>query len=494
MTASLLAAVDLGSNSFRLEIGRVESNRVVPIDTWKETLRFGAGVDAEGYLDAESCARAIAALARFGERLRGFRPEQVRAVGTNALRVARNAAEFLPLAERALGFPIEIVAGREEARLIYAGVSHTLPDSGDPRLIVDIGGGSTEFILGRGFEPELMESVPIGCVGHSFRHFPEGRFSAKAFSRADLAARSLIEGVVDEFSSHRWQAAFGSSGTARALAEILEKNAWSDEGITRPGLTALRQFLIQAGDLKSLLASGLLALKTERAPVLAGGLVIMEVLMDELGIGQILPAGGAMRLGVLYDLLGRSEHSDLRETTVRRVNQRYGVDAAQARRVSEFATALLTQLEPRTGEHTHQRLRWAASWHEIGRAIAHDDYHKHGSYVLEHADLPGFSTGEQRVIGQLVLGQRGSLKKVRGLVDDQRWRGALCALRLAVIFAHARRELALPPLSLRGGKGLRLSLPATWLEEHPLTAYLLEGEAASWRGEGVDFRLDGAAA
>lgn len=492
MTTRLLAAVDLGSNSFRLEIGRVEGNRVVPIDTWKETLRFGAGVDAQGYLSAESCAQAIATLARFGERLRGFGPDQVRAVGTNALRVARNAAEFLPLAERALGFPIEIVAGREEARLIYAGVSHTLPNSKDPRLVVDIGGGSTEFILGRQFEPELMESVPVGCVGHSLRHFPDGRFTAKAFLRAELAARSVIEGVVDEFSRRRWQEAFGSSGTARALAELLEKNAWSEEGITRSGLADLRQFMIRHGDVRSLLSSGLQALKTERAPVLAGGLAIMAALMDELKIERILPAGGAMRLGVLYDLLGRFEHSDLRETTVNRINERYGVDAAQARRVSELATFFLAPFEPRASEHTRQLLRWAASWHEIGRAIAHDDYHKHGSYVLEHADLPGFSTGEQRVIGQLVLGQRGNLKKVRGLIDEPRWRGPLSALRLAVIFAHARRDIDSPPVTLRAGRGLRLALPEAWLEEHPLTAYLLEGEAASWRAEGVDFRVESA--
>ncbi|MBI3149460.1 MAG: Ppx/GppA family phosphatase [Betaproteobacteria bacterium] len=490
MTAQLLAAVDLGSNSFRLEIGRVEGERVVPIDTWKETLRFGAGLDQNDYLSGESCAQAIAALARFSERLRGYAPERVRAVGTNVLRVARNAGEFLPLAERALGFPIEIVAGREEARLIYLGVSHTLPYTNDPRLIVDIGGGSTEFILGRGFEPMVMESVPIGCVGFSLRHFSDGRFTAKAFGRAGLAARSMIEGVVDAFAPRRWKSAFGSSGTARALSEILEKNGWSSEGITREGLQALRQFMIESGDLRGLLQTGLLALKTERAPVLAGGLAIMEVLLDELAIERVLPAGGAMRLGVLYDLLGRFEHSDLRETTVSRINERYGVDAAQARRVSELASALLGEIEPRATEHTRQLLRWAASWHEIGRAIAHDDYHKHGSYVLEHADLPGFSTGEQRLIGQLVLGQRGSLKKVRPLVDDGRLRNSLCALRLAVIFAHARRDAPLPTLSLRSGRAIRLALPAAWLEQHPLTAYLLDAEASQWRAEGVDFRAD----
>ncbi len=490
MTTQLLAAVDLGSNSFRLEIGRVEGERVVPIDTWKETLRFGAGLDTYGYLSGAACAQAIAALGRFGERLRGFAPEKVRAVGTNTLRVARNATEFLPLAERALGFPIEIVAGREEARLIYVGVSHTLPFTTDPRLIVDIGGGSTEFILGRGFEPEVMESVPIGCVGHSLRHFSDGRLASKNFARAELDARSQIEGIVDAFAPPRWRSAYGSSGTARALAEILEKNGWSEEGITHEGLHSLQSFMIQAGDVRTLLQSGLAALKPERAPVLAGGLAIMRVLMSELGIAQVLPAGGAMRLGVLYDLLGRFEHADLRETTVTRINVRYGVDAAQARRVSDIAGHLLQIMEPKAGEGPRQILRWAALWHEIGRAIAHDDYHKHGAYVLEHADLPGFSTGEQRVIGQLVLGQRGSLKKVRGLVDDARLRASLCALRLAVIFAHARRDPRLPELGLKSGRSLRLHLPEAWLEEHPLSAYLLEAEASAWRAEGVDFKID----
>ncbi len=490
MAYPLLAAVDLGSNSFRLEIGRIEGSRVVPIDTWKETLRFGAGLDSDGYLKGDACAAAIAALARFGERLRGFSPEQVRAVGTNALRVARNATEFLPLAERALGFPIEIVAGREEARLIYVGVSHTLPYTEQPRLIVDIGGGSTEFILGRGFDPEVMESVPIGCVSHSFRHFPEGRFSAKAFQRAELAARSQIEGLTDDFSPERWREAYGSSGTSRALAEILEKNGWSAEGITREGLAALQEFLLRSGDVRTLLQSGLQALKAERAPVLAGGLAIMRVLMDELAIDQVLPAGGAMRLGVLYDLWGRSEHADLRETTVARINERYGADSVQALRVSQLADRLHLAMEPQASEAARQILRWAALWHEIGRAIAHDDYHKHGSYVLEHADLPGFATGEQRVIGQLVLGQRGSLKKVRSMLDDAHLRASLCALRLAVIFAHARRNLELPSLAIRSGRNIRLGLPAVWLEAHPLTAYLLESEASQWRAEGIDFRIE----
>jgi len=490
MAYPLLAAVDLGSNSFRLEIGRVEGSRVVPIDTWKETLRFGGGLDANGYLSAEICAQAIAALARFGERLRGFAPEQVRAVGTNALRVARNAAEFLPLAERALGFPIEIVAGREEARLIYVGVSHTLPYTEKPRLIVDIGGGSTEFILGRGFDPEVMESVPIGCVSHTLRHFPEGRFSAKAFHRAELAARSQIEGLTDEFSPGSWRDAYGSSGTSRALAELLERNGWSAEGITRAGLLALQDFMLRAGDVRTLMQTGLQALKIERAPVLAGGLAIMRVLMDELAIEQVLPAGGAMRLGVLYDLWGRSEHADLRETTVARINERYGVDTAQANRVSRIAGRLYLDLAAKANDAEQQILRWAALWHEIGRAIAHDDYHKHGSYVLEHADLPGFATGEQRVIAQLVLGQRGSLKKVRPLLDDPKLHASLCALRLAVIFAHSRRDIELPAFSIRSGRGIKLALPAAWLESHPLTAYLLESEASLWRNEGVEFRLD----
>jgi exopolyphosphatase/guanosine-5'-triphosphate,3'-diphosphate pyrophosphatase len=490
VTTQLLAAVDLGSNSFRLEIGRIEGDRVVPIDTIKDTVRFGAGFDAEGFLQPETCARALAALARFGERLRGFAPGKVRAVGTNALRVARNAQEFLPLAERALGFPIEIIAGREEARLVYLGVSHTLAFASEPRLVFDIGGGSTEFIIGRGYEAEHMESLPLGCVTYTLRYFGDHRYSAKAFQKAELAARSRLEEIASDFNARRWRSAYASSGTARALAEILERNGWSREGITPAGLALLRERMIHAGDARSLLQAGIAALKPERAPVLAGGLAIMSAILSELTIEQALPAGGALRLGVLYDLLGRFEHADIRETTVLRMNERFGVDNAQATRVAALAEQLLEHWRPAPDEHSRQLLRWAASWHEVGRMVAHDDYHKHGAYVLEHADLPGFSTGEQRHVGRLVLSQRGNLRKLRDSLDDPRLFPLVLALRLAVIFAHSRRDLDWPPLSLRSGRGPRLKLARDWLDAHPLTAFLLEAEALAWRQEGIDFRLE----
>src|SRR5258706_2946410 len=304
-TPATLAVVDLGSNSFRLEIGRVEGDQIFRLDTWRETIRFGAGMDESGRLTSQARRIALACLTRFRERLSGLHPSAVRAVATNTFRVARNAAAFLPQAEAALGFPIDVIAGHEEARLIYLGVAHVLPPSTEPRLVIDIGGGSTEIIIGRGLTPERLESLKLGCVNLSQRFFGDGSLRADAFAAAETHARAEIEAIAQAFGRERWREAYASSGTALALAAILEENGLSSGGITPEGLARLRKRMVGAGHLGRLTLAGI---KPERAPVLPGGFAIMAAAMAELSVPRLNPVGGALRLGVLYCLLVRNGH------------------------------------------------------------------------------------------------------------------------------------------------------------------------------------------
>jgi exopolyphosphatase/guanosine-5'-triphosphate,3'-diphosphate pyrophosphatase len=479
--ATLLAVVDLGSNSFRLEIGRVEGDQIYRLDTWRETLRFGAGLDPQGRIRATAKKAALECLARFRERLTGLHPSAVRAVATNTFRVAKNAREFLPQAERALGFPIDVIGGHEEARLIYLGVAHELPPSPEARLVVDIGGGSTEFIIGRGLEPERLESLKIGCVGLTQRFFPEGLVTAEAFAGAETAARVEIEAIAREFGPAHWREAYASSGTAAALAEILEQNGFSGGGITPVGLLRLKQRMLAARHIARL---SLHALKPERAPVLAGGLAIMTAAVAELSIERIDPVGGALRLGVLYDLLGRTIDADIRGVTVERFVDRYAIDRAHAARVATLAANLYRGALAGAAAGDVALLQWAATLHEIGMSVSHLGFHKHGAYILQHADMPGFSAGEQSRIALLVFGSRGGLAKVKAVLGDPKVRAQVLALRLAVLFHHARVALDLPRIPLKMAGRITLTVSPRWLAAHPLTAHLLEKERAQWAALG----------
>jgi exopolyphosphatase/guanosine-5'-triphosphate,3'-diphosphate pyrophosphatase len=485
LTAATLAVVDMGSNSFRLEIGRVEGDQIYRLDTWRETLRIGAGIDARGRLTADARSAAIACLARFGERIRGLHPSAVRAVATNTFRLATNAGEFLPKAERALGFPIDVITGHEEARLIYNGVAHVLPATTEPRLVVDIGGGSTEFIIGRGHTPEKLDSLKIGCVGLTQRFFATGRLTATAFAEADTVARAEIEVIAKEFGREHWSAAYASSGTALALAEILEQNGLSAAGITPDGLARLRKRMIGCGHVERL---ALAALKPERVPVLAAGLAIMAAAVGELGIERINPVGGALRLGVLYDLLGRTVQRDVRAATVEQFLVRYRIDREHAERVAKMATTLYRNAVRAPDAASLQRLAWAAMLHETGFSVSHTGFHKHGAYILQNADMPGFSSREQGDLALLVLGCRGGLAKVAPALAEPEFRARLIALRLAVLFNHARRPIDVPRIVLKMSPGRTLRVPARWLKLHPLTLHLLAKERAEWAAAGHALR------
>lgn len=488
---SILAAVDLGSNSFRLQVARVENEQIYLLDGLREPVRLAAGLTANKLLDKESQQRALVCLQRFGERLRGLPREAVRAVGTNSLRVAKNAPEFLPQAEAALGFPIEVIAGREEARLIYLGVAHGLAKSGGKRLVMDIGGGSTEFIIGDGLEPIRLESLYMGCVSYSLRYFPEGKITKNGLKQAELAARTELQTIVSNYKQTGWSVALGSSGSARVLCDILEQNGYSESGITRDGLEKLRAELIRVGDVRRLELQGL---KADRIPVLPGGFAIMYAALSELGIGQMMPALGALREGVLYDLFGRFHNHDMRDVTVQQFMRRYHVDTRQAERVSRLSAALAQQfLAGQPNEVALRLLNWAAHLHEIGISVAHSGFHKHTAYILKNADMPGFSKKEQDRLSVLTLAQRGNLDKMRGQLftnftaEDI---SLVMSLRLAVVFYRNRGDVQLPVMQGRsGGNKFHLALKTGWLAQNPLTDTALQEEAKQWREWGVSLQV-----
>lgn len=483
----VLAAVDLGSNSFRLQVAKVEGEQLYMLDGLREPVRLAAGLTADNYLDAAAQQRALSALGRFAERLRDLPPEAVRVVGTNSLRVAENAAEFIARAEQVLGFPIEVIYGREEARLIYLGVAHGLPKSDDNLLVMDIGGGSTEFIIGHGLTPLKLESLNMGCVSFSSRYFPDGKITRHNLAQAELAARSELQTIVADYKG-QWQKAIGSSGTAKAIAEILELNGYSKSGITREGLDALRAHLLRVGDVQKL---SLLGLRPDRLPALAGGFAIMYAAFDELGIEQMQAGLSALREGVLYDLWGRFHNNDMRDVTVQHFMRRYHVDVRQAKRVARLSLVLARQFFGNdANESALQVLGWVADLHGVGIRVAHNGYHKHTAYILANADMPGFSKKEQARLSLLALAHRGSLKKLLGQLTDTEDCVLAMSLRLAALFYRNRSDVVLPEMTASfSGTKYSLAMDTDWLKQNPLTEAALQEEVKQWKVLGVAMQL-----
>ena len=489
-----LAAVDLGSNSFHLQIGRVVDGQIYPLDAVREVVRLGGGLTAEKRIDRATQAAALEAIAKFGERLRGFPRPAVRAVGTNALRIAKNSPQFLREARAALGFPIEVISGREEARLIYLGVAHSMPATEQRRLVVDIGGGSTEFVIGTGLEPQLMESLYMGCVSYSLKYFPDGKIEKSRMKAAELAARQELAGIVRGYRAAGWEEAVGSSGTARSMENILRENGFAAEGITREGLERLRTLLLKSEKADPDRIAGL---RANRAPVLPGGVAIMSAVFDEFAIDEMRVSDGALRHGVLYDLLGRVQHRDMREATVAQFMRRYHVDAAQAERVKGLALkiyeALMVGVErDRDDDPDRLMLDWAARLAETGLSIAHAQYHKHSAYMLSNADMPGFSRMEQARLARIVLAHRGKLSKIQDAgLEGADWK-LVFALRTASLILRSRTDLRLPFLRVAvDAGGFAIDLPQSWLEENPLSAAALESESDHWKAVGMKLDVSG---
>ena len=483
----ILAAVDLGSNSFRLQIARIEGDQLYMLDGLREPVRLAAGLSDDEYLDAAAQQRALDALGRFSERLRDLPREAVRAVGTNSLRVAKNASDFIPQAEHILGFPIEVIAGREEARLIYIGVAHGLPQSSERRLVIDIGGGSTEFIIGEGLNPINTESLYMGCVSFSTRYFPDGKITKQNLKQAEMAARIELQAISSGYVG-TWNLAFGSSGTVKAIAEISELNGYSESGITRESLEKLRAVMLKAGDVQQL---GLEGIRSDRTQALAGGFAILYAAFCELGITHMNTALGALREGVLYDLWGRYHNDDMRDTTVQQFMSRYHVDTKQALRVTELAKTLARQLfGKKEFENALQILDWAAKLHEIGISVAHSGYHKHTAYILANADMPGFSKKEQARLSLLTLSQRGNLAKLQDQFKEREDFVLAISLRLAVLLYRNRSDILLPELAGKfEGTKFSISLNAEWLSQNQLTEAALQEEVRQWKSLGLNMQI-----
>ena len=489
-TFSEIAAVDLGSNSFRLQLARVVDDHLIFHDSLREVVRLGAGLSDDKTLSDEALNRAIECLNRFGERLRGLPPQAVRAVATNTFRVAKNAPQLLKAAQEALGFPIEIIAGREEARMIFVGVSHSLPKAEHKRLVIDIGGGSTEFIIGEGLEPLEMESLYMGCVSYSLKYFPDGKITEEAFERAQIAAATEIQTIAKNFKSKHWQEAVGSSGTARTLGEVLRLNGLTDGAVTLEGLYQLRQLLIGAKEIKKIQLHGL---SVDRSSVISGGLAIMIAAFEGFSIDKLTVANSALREGVLYELLGRMQHDDTRDATVNSFMRRYHVDRDQVKRVQSLSILLLSQVEHKLSGDVavaKQYLGWAAKLHEIGVSIAHGGYHKHSAYIIENADMPGFSKMEQESLGFLVRAQRRSLAKLQMPALSEDRTVLVMIFRLAVLFHRNRLHITPPELNLAWHKaGFGLDVEPGWLAKNPLTDAELASEVVYWKDLNITLSL-----
>jgi exopolyphosphatase/guanosine-5'-triphosphate,3'-diphosphate pyrophosphatase len=479
----LLAAIDLGSNSFRLEIGQAIGSHIARNGYWKETVRLAAGLGADGLLSRRAIDSACVCLARMNERLRGIDAAQVRAVGTQTL---LNAEQFLAEAQKVLGFPIEIISGREEARLIFEGCTRTLPTSKRRRLVIDIGGASTEVIAGRGFAPAQAESFKIGCVATTLRFFPDGRIDRAAFRRAQVACAAELEEAQAAYHRFGWDEAYGSSGTIGAAAVILRNQGWADGTVTASGLAQLADALLAFGEIRRVQFDGI---KSERAEVLVGGVAALLALFETFGIEELSPAKGALRAGLLYDLLGRRERHDVRDATVLRWQKRYGADRALAAVVGATARKFYHALVPQASEEAVRMLGFACQLHEIGFAVSHSEYHKHSAYLVRNGDLPGFSTSDQERVAELVLGQRGNLRKVMDALGDPVRAGRLLALRLAIVLHHARRPMRLPHWTLRVHRAFEFGIDKAWLARRPLTRHLLEEEAQQWERVGITFTI-----
>lgn len=480
-----LAAIDLGSNSFHMIVVRIEEDgHVHVLDRLKEMVRLGGGLDSDNNLTEAIQQRALQCLERFGERIRHLDHCNVAAVGTNTMRRANNSSAFLANAERALGHPISIIAGREEARLIYLGVSHSLEKQDDTqRFVVDIGGGSTELIIGKNHQPIHLESLPLGCVSMSNAFFADGDLSKQHWERANLAAHLELRPFKKHYRQLGWDNATGASGTIKAIGKVIRELGWRKSGFALDDLYKLRDRLIDEGNIKKVDLDGL---DDERRPVFAGGLAVLIAVFEALSIKAMQVSDGALREGLIYELLGRIKHEDIRTLTVQAMQQRFQVSTNHAQRISERALYLFDRVAPmwELSDTHRQLLEWSAQLHEVGLSISHGGYHKHSAYVVEEADLPGFSRREQNWMSVLVRNHRHKLstKKISAFISEDERKAvvhSIVLLRLAVLFHRSRKNESTTIDYISVGKNsLCLQFGEGELESRPLMMADLRQEQA----------------
>ncbi len=489
-TSELVAAVDLGSNSFHMIICQVTDGQIKVIDRLKEMVRLASGLNEKNIINEDTQQRALACLKRFGQRIENFSATRVRIVGTNTLRMAKNSAEFLAKAEAALGYSIHIISGIEEARLIYQGVANSLQTNANRRLVMDIGGGSTEYIIGTHIQSSKKESLNMGCVTISQRFFKAGIIETQQFKKAVIFVKRHLNAHKKQFNYVHWDEAIGASGSIRAVCKILIAHQWCQNDITLEGLEKFKQHALNCKHVSQL---NFLGLDEERLPVIMGGFVILYTTFKVLGIQSMSVSDGALREGLIYDYLGRLANRDVRSETVKSLALHYHTDNGQANLIKQTIARLVKQVEPFLGEHVTvmaQYLMWAAELHEIGRNIAHSQYHKHGAYVIKHGDLSGFSQKNQTLLSLLVLNHRRkiSLKKLKALSKpwDTQALYMIVILRLAVILQRNRSSTAVPDFEMTLNKTtLCLIFPEQWLDNAPLTHADLQQEADYLKPAGI---------
>ena len=469
----LVAAIDLGSNSFHMIVARVEQGEIRPVERLGEKVQLAAGLSKDGLLSAQAMDRGLKCLAQFAQYMSGRDFQAIRIVGTNALRKAKNSHEFVEKAEKILEQPIEIIAGREEARLIYLGVAQTQSDDQDRRLVVDIGGGSTELIVGEKFEPKLLESLHMGCVTYTDKFFPSGELSPERFQSAYYAARLELLNIEQAYKELGWVDSVGSSGSIRAVSSILQAMGY-DEVITLERMQMLKAKVLEHNNTGRIRFPGL---KPDRQSIFPAGLAILMACFEAFGIKQMRYSDGALREGVLYDLLGRDRHENVRGRTISALMQRYHVDKKNADGICKHALGCFDQVHESWELNACDRelLSWAAQVCEIGLDISHTHYNKHGAYLIQHSDLLGFSKDQQRQLSLLVQGHRRGIPKVLLEVNDNRnLLRLVILLRMAIVLNHINQSTS---YQLKAAdRECRVSFPEGWLAEHALTAADFERE------------------
>lgn len=481
ITTETYAAVDLGSNSFHMIVASVTDGHIQIIDKLKDVVRLAAGLDANQKLDEVTMERAVECLQRFGQRIKDIPSRNIRAVGTNTLRQAKNRQTFLKKARTALGHPIDIISGREEGRLIFSGVAYSNYNDTDKRLVVDIGGGSTEVAIGKNAHVQLVESLYMGCVNMSDRYFPGGEITAKKMRKAILFARQELETIEHTYKNEGWDVALGSSGTISTIRDLC-CTPGDDGKITLPRLEKLRDIVVSAGHIN---AYNFPNLASNRVPVLAGGLAILYAVVEALDIQSMMIADGALREGLLMDLIGRQKNQDIREKTVNDLVSRYNIDKEQGDRVEHTVMHLCKSIQLNPELYTEadlKLLRWSALLHEIGLAIAHSQHHKHAGYLLLNSELPGFSREEQNILAELVRSHRRKIpvEELDNLTDEFRQKAGtfIALLRLAIVLNRSRITQSFENLVAElNGETITLSFPENWLSAHPLTEADLSTEA-----------------
>jgi exopolyphosphatase/guanosine-5'-triphosphate,3'-diphosphate pyrophosphatase len=487
--ANIYAAMDLGSNSFHMVVARVENGQLKIIDKLRESVRLAAALDDDNYFHEEAFERALDCLNRFSQRLRDVHSDFVRIVGTNTLRIANNSELFLKQAEEIVGHPIELISGFEEARLTYLGVAHGLAEDGKSRLLVDIGGSSTEFIIGENFEPKLLRSLQLGCVTFSKRFFESGIITDKTLLAAELFARIELEPIVPYFAQQNWEVAVGSSGTIRAIRNIALELGLTNGSITHDALEKIKEAMAAAKKISKLKFK---SIKSERYEVLPGGVAVLSAIFKEFHIHEMDVSESALREGLMYDMFGRTEQNDVRQQSIKALVSRYHVDEEHAQRVKHTAHTILDQVAKHwdlEDPFAEDLTDWASMVHEIGLTISLSGYHKHGAYIIENTDLPGFSTFDQKLLALLVRAHRrkfpNNLFKALDSVDNEAMSKIAIIIRIAVILHRSRSSNPLPSFhSIARENILEIEFPDGWLEQHPLTQADLEQEISYLKNSG----------